>query len=139
MKEKPRCHRKNDPKARPGKVSWIWGTKLAFFSKRKADWLREAEAKRAGPFYTKMAKLFVKKYGHHLADDQDFDVDVADPPDSAADEVVHEVLTEEEQEFRAEHHKTLRTVRQLYLKGERGTYCGYRGSGIGTGGSMALC
>ncbi|KAJ7828220.1 hypothetical protein B0H14DRAFT_3466418 [Mycena olivaceomarginata] len=121
MKEKPRRHRKNDPKARPGKVSWIWGTKLAFFSKRKADWLREAEAKRAGAFYTKMAKLFVKKYGHHLADDQDFDVDVADPPDSAADEVVHEVLTEEEREFRAEHHKTLRAVREL-------------GSAIGTGG-----
>jgi hypothetical protein len=90
-------------------------------------------------FYTKMAKLFVKKYGRDLADDQDFAVDVADPPDSAANEVVHEVLSEEEKGFRAAHHKALWTVRELYLKGERGTYCEYRGSGTGTGGSMALC
>ncbi|KAJ7794012.1 hypothetical protein B0H14DRAFT_2622307 [Mycena olivaceomarginata] len=56
-----------------------------------------------------MAKLFVKKYGRDLADDQDFAVEVADPPDSVANEVVHEVLSEEEKGFRAAHHKALRT------------------------------
>ncbi|KAJ7817253.1 hypothetical protein B0H14DRAFT_3474731 [Mycena olivaceomarginata] len=34
--------------------------------------------------------LYVKKYGYHLADDQDLAEDVEDPPDEAADEVVHE-------------------------------------------------
>ncbi|KAJ7798678.1 hypothetical protein B0H14DRAFT_3492276 [Mycena olivaceomarginata] len=56
-----------------------------------------------------MAKLFIKKYGRDIRDDQDLAEDVADPPDEAANEVVHEVLTEEEQAFRADHLKTLRS------------------------------
>jgi hypothetical protein len=107
VKEKAARHQKGKPKGRPGKVSWVWGTKLTFFSKRKADWLRKGEAKRTGPFYTKMAKLYVKKYGLHLADDQDLAVDIKDPPDSAANKVMHKVLSKEEQEFRAVYHKTL--------------------------------
>ncbi|KAJ7686442.1 hypothetical protein B0H14DRAFT_2654290 [Mycena olivaceomarginata] len=105
----------------PWKNSWVWGTKLTFFSKRKADWLRESENKRAGAFYTKMTKLFVKKYGRHLGDDQDFAMDVADPPDSAADEVVHEFLSEEEKEFRATHYKTLRTRIAEWYRREYGS------------------
>ncbi|KAJ7803805.1 hypothetical protein B0H14DRAFT_3486977 [Mycena olivaceomarginata] len=97
-----------EPKARPGKLSWIHGTKKVFFGRRKEEWLRESEAKRAGPFYTRMAKLYLKKYGYHLADDEDFAEDIEDPPDSAADEVVHEVMTEEEQVFRAKYLTKLR-------------------------------
>ncbi|KAJ7701649.1 hypothetical protein B0H14DRAFT_3649892 [Mycena olivaceomarginata] len=107
-KVKPLRHQKGQPKARPGKQSWVHGTKLLFFAKRKADWLRECEAKKSGQFYTKMAKLYIKKYGRHLADDQDLEFDVLDPEDSAADEVVHEVLDDTEKECRAEHLKTLR-------------------------------
>ncbi|KAJ7310819.1 hypothetical protein DFH08DRAFT_974219 [Mycena albidolilacea] len=108
VKGKPPRHRKGDPKSRPGKKSWVWGTKRIFFEKRKEEWLREAEAKRSGLFYTKIGKLFIKKYGYHLRDDQDLAVDVADPPDSAANEVVHEILTEEEKSFRADYLQTLR-------------------------------
>ncbi|KAJ7721224.1 hypothetical protein B0H14DRAFT_3625045 [Mycena olivaceomarginata] len=97
VKKKISRHRKGEPKARPGKLSWIHGTKKVFFGRRKEEWLRESEAKRAGPFYTRMAKLYLKKYGYHLADDKDFAEDIEDPPDSAAGEVVHEVMTEEEQ------------------------------------------
>jgi hypothetical protein len=88
----------------------VHGTKLLFFAKRKADWLRECEAKKSGQFYTKMAKLYIKKYGRHLVDDQDLEFDVPDPKDSAADEVVHEVLDDTEKQFCAEHLKTLRNV-----------------------------
>ncbi|KAJ7875003.1 hypothetical protein B0H14DRAFT_2569033 [Mycena olivaceomarginata] len=55
-----------------------------------------------------MTKLYIGKYGRHLADNQDLEFDVPDPEDSAADEVVHEVLDEAEKEFCAEHLKTLR-------------------------------
>ncbi|KAJ7800792.1 hypothetical protein B0H14DRAFT_2615899 [Mycena olivaceomarginata] len=68
--------------AKPGKESWVYGTKKTFFEKRKQEWLRESEANRAGPFYDKVAKFYFKKYGYHLEDDQDFAVDIADPPDS---------------------------------------------------------
>ncbi|KAJ7702937.1 hypothetical protein B0H16DRAFT_1748003 [Mycena metata] len=108
VKEKRGRHRKGTEKAAPGKVSWVWGTKLVFFSKRKDQWLVEAEAGRAGAFYTKLMKLYVKKYGYQLADDEDLEVDIEDPPDSAADEVVHERLTPEEADFRERYTKLLR-------------------------------
>jgi hypothetical protein len=92
----------------------VHGTKRTFFAGRKEEWLREAEKKQAGPFYNKMAKLYVKKYGMDLADDQDLEFDTEDPPDSAADEVVHEVLPPEEQAFCAGYMKTLRTVSEVY-------------------------
>ncbi|KAJ7040783.1 hypothetical protein C8F04DRAFT_1309654 [Mycena alexandri] len=107
VKEKRPRHKKGEEKAAPGRLSWVWGTKLAFFSKRKDQWLREAEAGRAGAFYTKMMKLYLKKYGYQLADDEDFEVDIEDPPDSAADEVIHERVTEENA-FREKYQKTLR-------------------------------
>ncbi|KAJ7714225.1 hypothetical protein B0H14DRAFT_3635393 [Mycena olivaceomarginata] len=77
-------HRKGEAKAKPGKLSWIHGTKKTFFARRKEDWLREADA-------------------NHL------EFDIEDPPDSTAEEVVHEVSSEEEQAFRTAYMKTLRT------------------------------
>ncbi|KAJ7029325.1 hypothetical protein C8F04DRAFT_1264987 [Mycena alexandri] len=108
VKEKCPRHKKGEQKAPPGRQSWVWGTKLVFFAKRKAQWLKQAEDGQAGTFYTKMMKLYIKKYGYQLADDEDFAMDVEDPPDEAADEVVHERLTPEEQNFRAAYTKTLR-------------------------------
>ncbi|KAJ7864012.1 hypothetical protein B0H14DRAFT_3443818 [Mycena olivaceomarginata] len=43
-KVKPPQHKKGLLKGHPGKQSWVHGTKLAFFAKRKADWLREYSA-----------------------------------------------------------------------------------------------
>ncbi|KAJ7870631.1 hypothetical protein B0H14DRAFT_3573811 [Mycena olivaceomarginata] len=70
---------KGVPKAKTGKLSWVHGTKKKFFARRKEEWLREAEKRQAGTFYTKMAKLYIRKYGYHLGDDQDLAVDVDDP------------------------------------------------------------
>ncbi|KAK7017234.1 hypothetical protein R3P38DRAFT_3201625 [Favolaschia claudopus] len=89
QKTKRKRHRRGEEKAKPGKPPWVHGTKRVFFTKRRDEWLRESEAGRAGQFYTKMAKLFVRKYGCDLNDDQDLAVDVEDPPDEAANEVVH--------------------------------------------------
>jgi hypothetical protein len=114
VKEKRGRHAKGTAKACPGKLSWVYGTKKVFFEKRKDDWLRETEGGRASQFYIKMSKLYIKKYGHHLADDQDFAFDVADPPDEAADEVVHEVLDSEEEAFRKAYLKTLRGVSDYF-------------------------
>jgi hypothetical protein len=110
--KRPR-HRKGEAKAKPGKLSWVHSTKKTFFACRKEDWLREADTNRAGEFYKKMAKLYVKKYGMHLADDQDLEFDIEDPPDSTAEEVVHEVSSEEEQAFRTAYMKTLCTVSEV--------------------------
>ncbi|KAJ7772153.1 hypothetical protein B0H14DRAFT_3164805 [Mycena olivaceomarginata] len=106
--QRPR-HKKGEPKARPGKRSWVYGTKLKFFERRKEEWLRASEEKTVSKFYTKIGKLYLIKYGYHVGDDQDLAEDVEDPPDSAVDEVVHEVLTAEEVSFRAEYQKTLRS------------------------------
>ncbi|KAJ7759853.1 hypothetical protein B0H14DRAFT_3895775 [Mycena olivaceomarginata] len=118
--KRPR-HQKGQPKAKPGKLSWLHGTKKVFFASRKEDWLREAEAGRSGPFYLKISKLYVKKYGLTMADDQDLEFDVADPPDSAMDKVVHEALSPEEQAVRREYMKTLRTRIGNWYRGEYGS------------------
>lgn len=116
--KRPR-HKKGDPKAPPGKDRWVWGTKQTFFEKRKDAWLVVAEQRKAGPFYTKMAKLFVLKYGYTLADDEDFEYDIDDPEDNEADVVVDENLDKAEAEFRTEYKKKLRDVRRSFT-GSRG-------------------
>ncbi|KAJ7840329.1 hypothetical protein B0H14DRAFT_3458244 [Mycena olivaceomarginata] len=72
---------------------------------------KEKKARRkkvAGAFYTKMAKLYIIKYGCHLAADDDFAYDVADPPNWVANKVVNERLSPEETTFRQEYHTILR-------------------------------
>jgi hypothetical protein len=113
IKEKRPRHRKGEPVARPGKVSWVHGTKQTFFERRRDEWLRERDAKRSGAFYSKITKLYLKKYGYRMRDDQDLAEDLEDPPDSAANEVIHEILDEREKAFRDEYTKTLRTVRRI--------------------------
>jgi hypothetical protein len=94
-------HKKGDEKQAPGKESWVHGTKLVFFEQRKGEYLQAAEKKSSGDkaapgiFYTKMAKLYLVKYGYNLGDDEDITVDVADPPDEAADMVINEKATSE--------------------------------------------
>jgi hypothetical protein len=60
-----KCPRKKpgDVPAKPGKLSWIWGTKEKFFEARKDAWLSAVEAHQVGMFYDKMTKLYIVKYG----------------------------------------------------------------------------
>ncbi|KAJ7711945.1 hypothetical protein B0H14DRAFT_3524242 [Mycena olivaceomarginata] len=114
-KEKCGRHKKVLPKSRPGKLSWVHGTKLAFFARRKDDWLREVEANLVGAFYMKICKLYVIKYRYDMADDQDLAVNMEDPDNSVADEVVHEKVSEDVQAVRTKFLATLRSwVGQWY-------------------------
>lgn len=108
-----RRHRKGETKKKRGTVSWVHGTKLKFFEKRKDVWLKLAEKGdpvATGEFYTKMTRLYTIKYGYQLGDDEDLAVDVEDPPDEAADTVVHEKVAQDVADFRAQFYKTTRAV-----------------------------
>ncbi|KAJ7799343.1 hypothetical protein B0H14DRAFT_2617076 [Mycena olivaceomarginata] len=83
-------------------------TGLRFFESRKDDYETASEKKVAGSFYMKMSKLYIVKYGYELGDDEDFAVDVADPPDWVANKVVNEKLAPEEEKFRQEFYTKLR-------------------------------
>ncbi|KAJ7694512.1 hypothetical protein B0H14DRAFT_2650966 [Mycena olivaceomarginata] len=113
-KEKKARRKAGEPAGKPGRVSWIWGTKLKFFESQKDDWLKAHEQKVAGAFYMKMAKLYIIKYGCHLAADDDFAYDVADPPDWVANKVVNEQLSPEETMFRQEYHTILQDLLHFY-------------------------
>ncbi|KAJ7363882.1 hypothetical protein DFH08DRAFT_949516 [Mycena albidolilacea] len=127
--KKGRCKPREEP-GKPGRVSWVWGTKLTFFEKRKGDFVTAFEKKVTGDFYTKMTRLYTVKYGRGLADDEDFEFDVADPPDWVANKVVNERLTPEETKFRNEWHSKFRdrvgnwyrTQYQSLLKEDKTTF-----------------
>ncbi|KAJ7077194.1 hypothetical protein C8R44DRAFT_896376 [Mycena epipterygia] len=94
--EAEKCrHRKSDGPKKPGKVSWVYGTKLVFFSCYKDVWLAAAEKKTTGALYTKLAKLYTLKYSFDMKDNKDFETDFEDPPDEAADGIVHGLVPEE--------------------------------------------
>lgn len=110
-----RVRRKSDePAAKPGRASWIWGTKLAFFLNRKEAWVTASESKTTGAFYMKMAKLYAAKYGFDLKDHEDFEFDVVDPPDWVADIVVNVRLSPDEMKRRQEFYSKLKEVRVIF-------------------------
>ncbi|KAJ7795033.1 hypothetical protein B0H14DRAFT_3496424 [Mycena olivaceomarginata] len=59
--------REGKPSVKPGKQSWVHGTKLGFFTAYKEDFIAAAEIKETGAFYTHIAKLYLKKYGYNTA------------------------------------------------------------------------
>lgn len=87
----------------------MWGTKLDFCTKRKDSYLKAAETKGLGDFYTKVAQLYELKYGFDLKDDQDMVPDVPDPADEEANKVVHKRDSPEEEE-KQKLHKALHSV-----------------------------
>ncbi|KAJ7099209.1 hypothetical protein C8R44DRAFT_747893 [Mycena epipterygia] len=106
----PRCRGRKaegEEAVKPGKISWVWRTKLKFLSARKEEWVKSAGKKTSGTFYTKMAKLFTAKYGFELKDEEDFEHDVEDPPDSVVDKVVNQRLAPEVAEARQTYHAKL--------------------------------
>ncbi|KAJ7511021.1 hypothetical protein B0H11DRAFT_1900353 [Mycena galericulata] len=65
---------------KPGKVGWVHGTKLAFFSAYEKDYTDAAEVKETGKFYSRVAHLYLAKYGYNTpwTGDLEPDKDVAD-------------------------------------------------------------
>ncbi|KAJ7076249.1 hypothetical protein B0H15DRAFT_805699 [Mycena belliarum] len=101
--------REGHPDVKPGKVGWVHGTKLRFFETDKDDYLAALEVKQAGAFYSRMARLYLGKYGYYLDwdDDLEDDDDVASDVDN--DEDVDD-LSAEEAEERSAYYKKLRAV-----------------------------
>ncbi|KAJ7042733.1 hypothetical protein C8F04DRAFT_1251547 [Mycena alexandri] len=97
-----RREREGLPPAKPGQVGWVHGTKLVFFQAFKNDFLSAVETKTQGAFYSKVAHLYLAKYGYHTAwkDDLENQDDIADDVDPDKD--VNE-LSIEEAESRAEY------------------------------------
>ncbi|KAJ7694010.1 hypothetical protein B0H14DRAFT_3530918 [Mycena olivaceomarginata] len=83
-------------------------TSLPAGSLLKDEWAVASQKKIAGEFYIKMAKLYTVKYRFLLNDDEDFECDVADPPDWVTNKVVNEQLTPEETKLRQDYHAKLR-------------------------------
>lgn len=104
-----RRHKTSDAPKKPGKRSWVYGTKLMFFERFKDAFVLASEAKTTGDLYTKLAKLYTLKYGFELQDDEDFETDIEDPPEYMAD-IVESGLSPEEGVVQSEYHEKLRGV-----------------------------
>ncbi|KAJ7019035.1 hypothetical protein C8F04DRAFT_1276733 [Mycena alexandri] len=88
---------------KPGKVSWVHGTKEKFFVSRSDEWLsaqRMGTAK-LGKFYDDITNLYIQKYGYDLKDEDDLEEDVADPTDPNARDPDMGTLTKEEADRRS--------------------------------------
>ncbi|KAJ7614718.1 hypothetical protein DFH06DRAFT_1344050 [Mycena polygramma] len=102
--------RKKGTGKKPGKESWVHGTKLKFLTKFVDDWraAHEQGVVFLGRFYTKVTNLYLLKYGYFLKDDEDLVEDTEDPVDPNARIPGSESLTSEEAEFRSDYTLVLR-------------------------------
>ncbi|KAJ7701532.1 hypothetical protein B0H17DRAFT_1195312 [Mycena rosella] len=71
---------------KPGKVSWIHGTKLTFFESRMEAWKQATEGgfTTLTQFYSDIADLYLLKYRYGFKDDDDLEDGVPDPIESNA-------------------------------------------------------
>ncbi|KAJ7737475.1 hypothetical protein B0H14DRAFT_3516294 [Mycena olivaceomarginata] len=86
--------REGKPPVKPGKPSWVYGTKLAFFTAYKEDFIAAAEIKETGAFYMRIAKLYLKKYGYNTAWAEDLEEGQDTADDTDEDEDVDTLLQE---------------------------------------------
>ncbi|KAE9395574.1 hypothetical protein BT96DRAFT_997495 [Gymnopus androsaceus JB14] len=102
-------------KKKPGKKSWVFGTKLDFFTRHQADWetAQAAGREKASHFYTLITKKYLVKYGN-LPSMEDLREDTPDPEDDALD-LGWDELDEEELEQHQKDFAQLRTrISQWY-------------------------
>ncbi|KAJ7026907.1 hypothetical protein C8F04DRAFT_1267500 [Mycena alexandri] len=94
--------------AKPGKTSWIHGTKEKFFVSRADEWKAASEKgnDEVAAFYQKVTNLYFLKYGHEMKDDEDLETDVADPTNPDEPIPGSDKLTKEEADQRSEKHIT---------------------------------
>lgn len=108
----PRARKRDgSPQAR-GRKSWVKGSKLVFLISRGELWRQAIDSNRAGEFYTRVTKLWLKKYPHSLPLDQDLEIDVEDPADETLDDGFEQDsdMTEEEAKEMSLKFKQLRQV-----------------------------
>ncbi|KAJ7787819.1 hypothetical protein B0H14DRAFT_2628964 [Mycena olivaceomarginata] len=85
---------------KPGKVSWVHGTKEVFFRTRAEDWqtAKRLSQEKVSKFYDDITNLYIQKYGYDMKDDEDLEEDVPDPTDPNAQSA--DVLDKEEADHR---------------------------------------
>ncbi|KAJ7042311.1 hypothetical protein C8F04DRAFT_1252282 [Mycena alexandri] len=109
------------PPAKPGRTSWVHGSKVAFMDGFKDDYLKAAELGKvhAGRFYDDVSDAYLKKYGYKLAftDDLPEGEDVAEDVDE--DEDVN-TLSPEEALARSAHFDELRSKVGYWFRGRYG-------------------
>ncbi|KAJ7024591.1 hypothetical protein C8F04DRAFT_1270131 [Mycena alexandri] len=122
-RQKRNRRKKGDAGLKPGKQSWIFGTKLVFFAARAQEW-KDANANGnlgLGEFYTKMTNLYALKYGYEMADHEDLAEDKPDPTDPDAEILGSADLTEEEAAERSATHLQIRKrIAAWYCRTYRG-------------------
>ncbi|KAJ7843280.1 hypothetical protein B0H13DRAFT_1909423 [Mycena leptocephala] len=108
------------PPVKPGKVGWVHGTKLGFFKAYKDEYLAAAEINEGGSFYSRVAHLYLAKYGYNTPWDGDLEEgqDVADNVDPNEDV---DGLPAEEGEARAEYFSKLRNKIGVWYNGQYGS------------------
>jgi hypothetical protein len=103
-----RAHEGKAP-GKPGKTSWVHGTKLPFFEEHRQDYLAAAEIKGTGAFYEKIAHLYLRKYGYHTPWNGDLNSDQDVASDVDLDEDVDD-LELDEAASRATYFKVMKVV-----------------------------
>ncbi|KAJ7042208.1 hypothetical protein C8F04DRAFT_1252184 [Mycena alexandri] len=98
MSSKPTRKRTRATGKKPGKISWVHGTKETFFASRSDEWLSAQRMGTAnlGKFYDDVTNLYIQKYGYDLKDNEDLAEDVPDPTDPNARDPDTGTLTQEE-------------------------------------------
>ncbi|KAJ7794069.1 hypothetical protein B0H14DRAFT_3497393 [Mycena olivaceomarginata] len=92
---------------KPGKISWVHGTKLPFFQAHREAYLEAAELRETGEFYEKLAHLYLAKYGYNTDWAGDLEDGLIVAADVDPDEDVDTLLPEESAR-RAEYFKKLK-------------------------------
>ncbi|KAJ7082102.1 hypothetical protein B0H15DRAFT_803461 [Mycena belliarum] len=108
---------------KPGKVSWIHGTKLKFFASHADAWRSADEdgQQQLANFYSEIANLYILKYGYNMANNEDLAEDIEDPVDPNTRIPGSEDLTREEAETRSAYTKNLRKrIAAWYRRNYRG-------------------
>lgn len=107
------------PDVKPGRVGWIFGSKLVFMSQYKDAYIEAAQLGQvqAGRLYDDVTDAYLKKYGYNTPYDGDLEdgQDIADDVDE--DEDVDQ-LSPEEGEARWTYFKEVRGVGGAPLPGD---------------------
>ncbi|KAF7969798.1 hypothetical protein HWV62_25977 [Athelia sp. TMB] len=107
--------------SKPGKKSWISGTKARFLQSHNEAWVsatnRGSDAARS--FYSDVTKLWIKKYGWHFDRNGDLEEDTPDPTQESLLEP-EEAVDDEEAERRKEYYSKMREcIRSYYYRANK--------------------
>ncbi|KAF7971006.1 hypothetical protein HWV62_22269 [Athelia sp. TMB] len=111
--------RKNvDSTVKPGKKSWVSGTKARFLHSHNNAWISATSQgpDKAVKFYSDVTKLFIKKYGWYHDLEKDLEEDTVDPTLESLQEPEEPVDKEETDRRSAYYINTCNRIRNYYYR-----------------------